>query len=58
MTETLVRMGAPAVTLGTLSPVTVQRNLKAALVSFVSMRHSMIKYIRPIVFISVRFSSA
>lgn len=34
VTETLVRMGAPAVTLGTLSPVTVQRNLKAALVSF------------------------
>lgn len=43
MTETLVRMGALAVTLGTLSPVTVQRNLKAAHVSFVSMRHSVIK---------------
>lgn len=33
VTETPVRMEAPAVTLETHSPVTVQRNMKAALVS-------------------------
>lgn len=59
MTETLVRTGAPVVTLGTLSPVTVQRSLKAALVSFVSINQELHDGIMSkLIFAVVRFLSA